>query len=118
MENPTKEEQESFHRIYDYAAQLMIEEQKSAYEVKKKLIQMGLDDEMADIIANKVNQKVSLAIKEKSDKDILHGALWCGGGLLITMLTYAAASNGGIYILAWGAILYGGIRLFKGISNS
>jgi hypothetical protein len=48
---------------------------------------------------------------------MLHGALWCGGGILVTVFTYAAASGGGTYVVAWGAIVFGAIQFFKGVAN-
>jgi hypothetical protein len=49
------------------------------------------------------------------DKDRLHGGLWFGGGLALTLLSLMSAegSGGGRYILAWGPMLYGGYRLLK-----
>ncbi|MCP4359617.1 MAG: HEAT repeat domain-containing protein [Chloroflexi bacterium] len=40
-------------------------------------------------------------------------------GLLITRLTYAVASGsgGGFYIITWGAILFGGLKFFQGLSK-
>mgnify|MGYP001043019291 FL=1 len=57
-------------------------------------------------------------IPEKSKalarKNIISGALWCGAGLLITGIG-ATSSGSGTYVIAWGAILYGGIQLVTGI---
>lgn len=46
---------------------------------------------------------------------MLYGALWCIGGLVVTALTYSAASDGGTYVVAWGAVLFGAIQFFKGV---
>jgi hypothetical protein len=43
---------------------------------------------------------------------MLDGALWCGGGILVTFVTY---SMGGPYIIAWGAIIVGAIQFFRGL---
>ena len=44
------------------------------------------------------------------------GGLWCVGGILVTALTYNAVKDtGGTYIIAWGAILFGGIQFLRGI---
>lgn len=51
---------------------------------------------------------------------MLHGALWCFGGILVTVLSYASAASspfGGTYIVAWGAILFGAVRFFQGLSG-
>jgi hypothetical protein len=55
-----------------------------------------------------------------AEKRMLHGAIWCIGGILVTLLTYAAAANspgGGTYIVAWGAIVFGARRFFQGLSS-
>lgn len=53
-------------------------------------------------------------------KDVMIGGLILGIGLLVTIGTYAAASgggNGGKYTIAWGAILFGGIRFVRGLTG-
>jgi|GEM_PF-1082966 len=48
--------------------------------------------------------------------DILVGALWCGGGLVVTICTYnAVAQSGGTYLICWGPVLFGGIQLVRGL---
>ena len=53
-----------------------------------------------------------------ASKDIIVGLLWCIGGIAVTMITYNNASNGGTYIIAWGAILFGGIQFLKGLFHA
>ena len=48
--------------------------------------------------------------KEKAKNDMLYGALWCIGGIVLTL-----AHIGFIF---WGAILFGGIQFFRGLYNS
>ncbi len=50
-------------------------------------------------------------------KSIIRGALWCVGGLIVTVVSYgeASGSRGGTYVVAWGAILFGGIRFIRGL---
>ena len=48
---------------------------------------------------------------------MLYGGLWCGGGILVTVVTYCAASGGGTYVVAWGAIVFGAIRFFQGLAG-
>jgi len=45
---------------------------------------------------------------------MLHGILWCVGGLLVTLLTYNMAEEGGRYVVAWGAVIFGAYQFFKG----
>lgn len=49
-------------------------------------------------------------------KNMLCGALWCIGGIVVTAATYSVASEtGGRYIVAWGAILFGGLQFLQGL---
>jgi hypothetical protein len=48
-------------------------------------------------------------IRQKAKRDVFFGSLWLAGGLILTF-----AEIGFIF---WGAIVFGGIQLFKGISN-
>ena len=52
-----------------------------------------------------------------ANKRVLWGAVWCSGGIIVTLVSYSAAANspmGGTYIVAWGAILFGAIQLIRG----
>lgn len=49
--------------------------------------------------------------------DLVVGALFLLGGLALTLITFAAASGGGTYVLAWGPMLYGGIRIMKRLAR-
>ena len=52
---------------------------------------------------------------EKTNNSIVWGIIWLVGGLLITLLSYSAAVGGGTYIVTYGAIAYGAIRLLTGL---
>jgi hypothetical protein len=43
------------------------------------------------------------------------GGAWCAGGIAVTAYTYSAASGGGTYVVAWGAIIFGGWQFVKGL---
>ncbi len=59
------------------------------------------------------------ARKEAARKNILIGSLLLVGGLVLTVVTYSAASSGGgTYVLAWGPIIFGGIRLIRGLTQA
>ena len=56
------------------------------------------------------------ATRDSAVSNIIVGGLWCVGGILVTALTYSAAKeSGGYFIVAWGAILFGGIQFLKGL---
>lgn len=52
---------------------------------------------------------------------MMAGLAWCIGGVVVTMVSYMMAASGpggGSYIVAWGAILFGGARVLKGLASS
>ncbi|MCE9591653.1 MAG: hypothetical protein K8S99_14145 [Planctomycetes bacterium] len=58
------------------------------------------------------------AAKQKAERNMFRGAAWCLGGILVTAVTYLlarASRGGGVYVIAWGAILFGGIRFAIGM---
>jgi len=52
-----------------------------------------------------------------AEKQMISGALWCVGGLFVTIYTFVSAVNspvGGVYIVTWGAIVFGARQYFRG----
>lgn len=86
-------------------------------EILTGIQEMGLDREHAIMIVKSLATKASEGIKA-ANSDMTWGGLICLGGLLITIWTYMDAQGGGTYVVAWGAILFGAIRLFRGMSQS
>jgi hypothetical protein len=101
------EDQKTVDQIYQYAANLMISEKKSYQETKKALLEYGIDEESASIVISNIEKQINVAKKERANKDMLYGALWCIGGIV--------ATASGIGFVFWGAILFGGIQFFKGL---
>ena len=55
-----------------------------------------------------------------ADNKIIFGAVWCIGGILVSVISYLSAARspyGGTYVVAWGAIVYGIWRVFQGLSR-
>lgn len=52
----------------------------------------------------------------KGKRGMGFGVAWFVAGLLITLITYSNASgpSGGVYVVAWGPMLYGAYRLISG----
>jgi VIT1/CCC1 family predicted Fe2+/Mn2+ transporter len=48
-------------------------------------------------------------------RNMVVGGISFLAGVLITIVTYAAAADGGTFVVAWGAILFGAIQFFKGL---
>ena len=58
------------------------------------------------------------ALRAAAIKNMGIGGLFFVGGSAVTVFSYEAATenpHGGSYVMAWGAILFGGIQLVKGI---
>ncbi len=51
---------------------------------------------------------------DKYLKRMMSGFLWAAGGLLLTSMSFQAASPGGTYIIFYGAILVGGFDFLVG----
>jgi len=55
--------------------------------------------------------------RDKKSRDIAFGAILLVIGILVTAFTYDSASHeGGTYIIAWGPMIYGAIRVIKGLA--
>ena len=104
--------------VYGYAAELM-KANLSGPQIEQKLMEKGLDQESASIVVENLSsiRINALMLIESGKKNMLYGALWCIGGLLVTAMTFLAANGGGIYIIAYGAIIGGAIQFFTGLSR-
>lgn len=86
----------------------------SPAEVEKSLIRCGLTPgEAAQVVAD-LRRTGSRVLQEAGRKNMKHGALWCAGGILVTLLTF---QSGGTVVIAWGAIVFGGIQFFRGMNQ-
>ncbi len=109
----------SYQQNYAYAASLMLHRKMNSYEVKTALMERGMTEDEATIMADSIESEIENAHKAKANKDMLWGAVWCIGGTIVTAATYSAASNGGgRYVVAWGAIVFGGIQFIRGLIAS
>jgi hypothetical protein len=91
----------------------------SAAGAVKALTDSGLDHDVAAKVVQNVQNFIAAfaqAVKSSGLKNALFGALWCIGGTAVTVLTYEAASGGGTYFVAWGAILFGAIQAIRGLA--
>ncbi|UOQ76061.1 hypothetical protein MUN84_15800 [Hymenobacter sp. 5516J-16] len=84
--------------------------------IQAELIDQGLDSESATIVTQNLRDQFQHLHREVAKKSMLHGGLWLLGGCAVTGITFALASaGGGGYIMTWGAIIFGGFQLLKGI---
>ena len=57
------------------------------------------------------------AHRQAALRRLLIGSFSFGIGLAVTLITYSLAAPGGIYLVAWGAILYGFIDILRGLAG-
>ena len=53
----------------------------------------------------------------EANRRMISGAVWCIAGIAITTVTFVSAVNspsGGIYVITWGAIIFGAKQFLKG----
>jgi len=76
--------------------------------------------ERAQILNRRNNPRTTNSFQRNqpnaAQRQMIIGALWCIGGIAVTAATYSAASGpgGGSYVVAWGAILFGGLQFVRG----
>lgn len=97
---------------------------KSPDEIREKLNAYGF----SNLDANRIIENVMAEQQRTREYNkIVRGGgnlnMWMGGiicllGTVMTVGSFMAASEGGgRYIIAWGAILFGGIQFFRGLSQ-
>lgn len=106
---PAAAQQQFVDEVYEFAADLLVRKQLSGPEVTEHLMAKGLDAESAGVVVSNLEVQIRQAQNKAAKKDLLHGALWCVGGLALTL-----ADIGFIF---WGAIIFGGIQFIKGLTN-
>src|SRR5579884_2844128 len=105
--------------VYRYAAQ-QLHAGVAPATVEKALVEQGLSAEAAGIVVQNTRDALANAKSSAGQKNMLYGALWCIGGIVVTVGTYgaAASSGGGSYVVAWGAIIFGAVQFFRGLAQS
>lgn len=102
--------------VYSHAAELMRNGVRDS-EIIANLVEQGLESETAEIVVNNLIEMRAKQKQEQGQKNMGFGALWCIGGTVVTVATYNAASGGGHYVVAWGAIVFGAVQFLQGLSQ-
>lgn len=98
---PSQEEIDAYvNSVYNYAGDLIVNQDYSYGEAKSALIQQGIRAEDAETVINNIKEQIKEAKSEAANKQLLYGFLWSAGGALLTIIT------GGTFIF-YGAVLYG-----------
>jgi len=112
---PEPEPEQTVESVYNIAAEQMSNGVGPA-RIAKVLTERGLDAESAATVVSNLEQLKARAHREAGRRMILTGVFFGIAGLVVTTLTYsmAASVGGGTFIIAWGAILFGGIEFVRG----
>ncbi len=114
-EAPRPSDEEVARAIYAFAAQEM-KAGKSTYQVEQALEEKGLTPEAARIVVDRLSQARSKTSSDAATRHMAIGGIICVIGIVVTVATYSAASSGGgTYVVAWGAIIYGGWQFLRGL---
>ncbi len=91
---------------------------KTDNEIRTGIIDKGLTEEEADEMIRSLENKVK-EFMHAHDTQIWVGGFICLAGLGVTLWSFSAAyaASGRFYVIAYGAIIVGAIRFFRGISN-
>jgi len=103
---------EGLQALYEGTATLL-SQGRSRADVQADLQLRGVDGETASEVIRDLHE----ARQEAARTNVRHGGYWLVGGVLVTALTYLVASPGESYVVAWGAILFGGIQFLRGLGG-
>ncbi len=115
---PEPTPQEVVKDVAGFAAEQMFEGVAPS-QIEATLTERGVDPETAATVVGNLKQAKAKVDREAAQKNMLHGAIWCILGLVVTVVTYQMASGpgGGRYVIAWGAVVFGGIQFLRGLSQ-
>ena len=88
---------------------------KSRKEIVKTLINSGLNPQDADSLVQYAASTHKAEIRKGAAKQLGFGALLFVLGAVITAATYSAAHNGGVYVVAYGPMIFGGVAVLRGL---
>ena len=114
--SPEPTEDEVLQAVYTFTAEQM-EANVSHTQIVSTLVEKGIDEESASTIVEQVAEARREAFHSAGKKNMIFGALWAVGGTVVTIGSYSAVSEGGgRYVVAWGAVIFGVIQFFRGLS--
>jgi len=97
-------------------ARSMLRSGRSMSEAIDALEARGVPHDKAVEIA--ARESAGSAESAGGSSDVVIGGLICAVGVAVTAVSYSAASassGGGAYVVAWGAIVFGAVRMFRGL---
>jgi hypothetical protein len=95
-----------------------LQEGASPRQIAAELVQQGLDPDTVTAVLRNLDQVRSPRRERQGGKSMLIGGLVFGGGLLVTMASFAAAGPGEGYVVAVGALVLGAVVFLVGLVQS
>ena len=105
--------------VYRFAAEHMANGDSNE-TIQQKLVDEGLEADHAQTVVTQLREARRESLQAAAKKNMAYGALWCIGGLVVTLASYNIASSnpeGGRYVMAWGAVVFGAIQFFRGVGQ-
>ncbi len=118
-QNLTHQQQELIEKNYR-SIEKELAKGNSTETIARKLIKQGWPKESAVEIVNDIKNGIESPewrqmMASKFKRHMVYGVLWAIGGIAVTIITYVTSSISGVYLIAWGAILWGLIDFFRGL---
>lgn len=104
-------------REFHDAANAWLDEGYTGRQIRGFLAEKGLSEESAALIVANVAAARHVARRKAGERNMAIGALWLVIGIVVSAATYDAAGEGVTYLVAWGAILFGGIQFLRGLAQ-
>jgi hypothetical protein len=86
--------------------------------IRDKLILKGLSVEVAKESIKQVAVEKSAMEIQNSEATFKRNIAVFLIGAFVTLITFILSSNGGLYVVAWGAIIFGGYRAYEANANA
>jgi len=83
-------------------------------QIVGSLVDQGVDPGDAIGIVRRVNAQYRNAMANASLKKIGIGAIWAVGGSAVTAFTFMSSHSTGVFVVAWGAIIFGVFDMIRG----
>ncbi len=114
---PHSADEKTIPSIAEYATSLY-KSGLSDTQIESQLIQKGLDLQSVGMIMKDQSALRAQATRATGERNMLVGALVFLLGIIVTVVTFAAAAgSGGRYIVAWGAVIFGAGLFVRGLQQ-
>lgn len=116
IKQKTNDELLEIHKVYnDYQKEFIIQVE---HELKERNVDfIPIDYEELKRQEPKKKEQRKQERKSEAKTSLKAGVLWLIGGVIVSIISFILAPEGGEYIIATGALFYGLVRFFDGLFN-